>query len=39
MFELPENDNVTKVSIDKAAAKGDKEPIVTYGKKQSTSAA
>ena len=39
MFELPENDNVIKVSIDKSAAKGDKDPIITYGKKPSTSAA
>ena len=39
MFDLPENDNVVKVSIDKSAAKGDKEPIITYGKKSSTTAA
>jgi len=39
MFELPELENVLKVTIDKAAAKGESEPIVTYGKKQSTSVA
>jgi ATP-dependent Clp protease ATP-binding subunit ClpX len=39
MFELPELENVLKVTIDKAAAKNESEPIVTYGKKQSTSVA
>ncbi|MDA9624489.1 ATP-dependent Clp protease ATP-binding subunit ClpX [Pelagibacteraceae bacterium] len=39
MFELPELENVLKVTIDKSAAKGETDPIVTYGKKQSTSVA
>jgi ATP-dependent Clp protease ATP-binding subunit ClpX len=39
MFELPELEDVLKITIDKAAAKGESEPIVTYGKKQSTSVA
>jgi ATP-dependent Clp protease ATP-binding subunit ClpX len=39
MFELPELENVLKVTIDKSAVKGDTDPIVTYGKKQSTSVA
>ena len=39
MFELPELEDVLKVTIDKASAKGESDPIVTYGKKQSTSAA
>ncbi len=39
MFELPELEDVLKVTIDKSAAKGDTDPIVTYGKKQSTSVA
>jgi ATP-dependent Clp protease ATP-binding subunit ClpX len=39
MFELPELENVLKVTIDKASAKGETDPIVTYGKKQSTSVA
>jgi len=39
MFDLPEVENVTKVTIDKASAKGEREPILAYGKKQSTSAA
>jgi len=39
MFELPELENVLKITIDKSAAKGESEPIVTYGKKQSTSVA
>jgi len=39
MFELPELEGVLKVTIDKASAKGESDPIVTYGKKQSTSAA
>ena len=39
MFELPEKENVLKVTVDKAAVVGDTEPIVTYGKKQSTSVA
>ena len=39
MFELPELENVIKVTVDKSAVKGDTDPIVTYGKKQSTSVA
>ena len=39
MFELPELENVHKVTVDKSSVVGDTDPIVTYGKKQSTSAA
>ena len=39
MFELPELENVLKVTVDKSAISGDTDPIVTYGKKQSTSVA
>ena len=39
MFELPDMENVIKVTVDKAAVKGNSEPIVTYGKKSSTSVA
>ena len=39
MFELPELENVLKVTVDKSSVAGDGEPIVTYGKKQSTSVA
>tara|TARA_B100000686_G_scaffold312251_1_gene356610 strand:+ start:750 stop:2003 length:1254 start_codon:yes stop_codon:yes gene_type:complete len=39
MFDLPEVDNVVKVTVDKASAKGERDPILAYGKKQSTSAA
>ena len=39
MFELPELEGVLKVTIDKSSVKGDTDPIVTYGKKQSTSVA
>ncbi|MDB2353499.1 ATP-dependent Clp protease ATP-binding subunit ClpX [Candidatus Pelagibacter bacterium] len=39
MFELPDMDNVIKVTVDGAAVKGTSEPIVTYGKKSSTSVA
>ncbi|MDC0473113.1 ATP-dependent Clp protease ATP-binding subunit ClpX [Pelagibacteraceae bacterium] len=39
MFELPDLEDVLKITIDKSAAKGESEPIVTYGKKQSTSVA
>ncbi len=39
MFELPDMENVIKVTVDKAAVKGVSEPIVTYGKKPSTSVA
>jgi len=39
MFELPDMDGVVKVTIDKPSVQGTSEPIVTYGKKQSTSVA
>ena len=39
MFELPDMENVIKVTVDSAAVKGLSEPIVTYGKKSSTSVA
>ena len=39
MFELPDMENVIKVTVDKATVKGASEPIVTYGKKSSTSVA
>ena len=39
MFELPDMENVIKVTVDRAAVKGASEPIVTYGKKSSTSVA
>jgi ATP-dependent Clp protease ATP-binding subunit ClpX len=39
MFELPDMEDVIKVTVDKASVKGSSEPIVTYGKKASTSVA
>ena len=39
MFELPDMDDVIKVTVDKSSVKGLSEPIITYGKKQSTSVA
>ncbi len=39
MFELPDMENVIKVTVDNAAVQGKSEPIVTYGKKSSTSVA
>ena len=39
MFELPDMEDVLKVTVDKSSVKGISEPIVTYGKKQSTSVA
>tara|TARA_A100001035_G_scaffold245858_1_gene214449 strand:- start:99 stop:1229 length:1131 start_codon:yes stop_codon:yes gene_type:complete len=39
MFELPDMENVIKVTVDSSAVKGQSEPIVTYGKKTSTSVA
>ena len=39
MFELPDMENVIKVTVDAGAVKGQSEPIVTYGKKPSTSVA
>jgi len=39
MFELPDMENVVKVTVDSSSVKGSTEPIVTYGKKPSTSVA
>ena len=39
MFELPDMENVIKVTVDNSAVKGASEPIITYGKKPSTSVA
>ena len=39
MFELPDMENVIKVTVDSSAVKGKSEPIVTYGNKSSTSVA
>ena len=39
MFELPDMEDVIKVTIEKSSVIGTSEPIVTYGKKQSTSVA
>ena len=39
MFDLPELEDVLKVTVDKSAVNGQSEPIITYGKKQSTSVA
>ncbi len=39
MFELPDMENVIKVTVDKTAAQGSSEPIVTYGNKSTTSVA
>jgi len=39
MFELPDMEGVIKVTIDKSSVQGKSEPIITYGKKQSTSVA
>ena len=39
MFVLPELDDAIKVTVDKSAATGYTDPIVTFGKKQSTSVA
>ena len=39
MFELPDMENVVKITVDSSAVKGSSEPIVTYGKKSSTSVA
>ncbi len=39
MFELPDMENVFKVTVDAATVKGASEPIITYGKKSSTSVA
>jgi ATP-dependent Clp protease ATP-binding subunit ClpX len=39
MFELPDMEGAVKVTVDKSSVMGDSDPIVTYGKKQSTSVA
>ena len=39
MFELPDMENVVKVTVDATTVKGASEPIITYGKKSSTSVA
>jgi len=39
MFELPDMENVIKITVDKSAVNSFSEPIVTYGKKPSTSVA
>ena len=39
MFELPDMENVIKITVDSSAVRGNSEPIVTYGKKSSTSVA
>ena len=39
MFELPDMENVIKVTVDNNSVKGNSDPIVTYGKKTSTSVA
>ena len=39
MFELPDMENVVKVVVDAATVKGKSDPIITYGKKSSTSVA
>ena len=39
MFELPDMENVIKVTVDKATVAGSSEPIITYGTKSSTSVA
>ncbi len=39
MFELPDMEDIIKVTVDESSVKGTSEPIITYGKKQSTSVA
>ena len=39
MFELPDMEDALKVTVDSAAVKGNSEPIITFGKKSSTSVA
>ena len=39
MFELPDMEDAIKVTVDGSTVKGASEPIVTYGKKSSTSVA
>ena len=39
MFELPDMENAIRVTVDSSSVIGNSEPIVTYGKKPSTSVA
>ena len=39
MFSLPDMENVGSVTIDKSVVKGKSEPILSYSKNKSTSAA
>ena len=39
MFNLPDMEDVIEVTVDASAAKGTSEPIISYGKKSSTSVA
>jgi len=39
MFALPDMDNVNSVTIDRSVVKGKSEPIISYSKNKSTSAA
>jgi len=39
MFSLPDMENVSSVTIDKSVVKGKSEPIISYSKNKSTSAA
>ena len=39
MFDLPDMENAIKVTVDSSSVVGNSEPIVTYGKKPSTSVA
>ena len=39
MFDLPDMENAIKVTVDSSSVIGNSEPIVTYGKKPSTSVA
>ena len=39
MFELPDMEGVIKVTVDSSSVQGKTDPIVTYGKKTSTSVA
>ena len=39
MFELPDMEDVIKVTVDDSTVIGKSEPIITYGKKTSTSVA
>jgi len=39
MFELPDMEDIIKVTVDRSSVRGVSEPIITYGTKQSTSVA